>query len=247
MKKLLLSLFVAFVLIPASVIGVMYSLNKNHFFALDEIKINISNANADSPFLKPLVGDIHEKMEKLKGKSLWDLSLKSVNDQLSAEDWIETLRVSRSWPSSLNIEITPKVVELVYLKQSGEMYPIVSDGSFLKVVGTANSPDAAILQGEVFEKNPEMRKKAILAIQEIPAEGKFSRKNISAFHFDQKTGFWATLVESGMKVKIGEDRISLKSQRVSQVLEYMESRGLEARVIDANLSKKVLVRLRKDP
>ena len=100
---------------------------------------------------------------------------------------------------------------------------------------------------DAFEKNIEMRKKAISAVQEIPVEGKFSRKNISALHFDQKTGFWATLIESGMKVKMGEDRIALKSARVSQVLEYMESRGLEARVIDANLSKKVLVRLRKDP
>ncbi len=247
MKKLFLSLFIAFVLIPASVIGVLYSLNQNHFFALDEINISVTEGDTNSPFLKPLVASIQEKVEKLKGQSLWDLSLKSITEQLSSEDWISQSRVSRSWPSSLNIELTPKAVELVYLKPTGEMYPIVSDGSFLKVVGTANSPDAAILQGEVFEKNPEMRKKAILAIQEIPAEGKFSRKNISAFHFDQKTGFWATLVESGMKVKIGEDRISLKSQRVSQVLEYMESRGLEARVIDANLSKKVLVRLRKDP
>ena len=41
--------------------------------------------------------------------------------------------------------------------------------------------------------------------------------------------------------------IPIKAQRVSQVLEYMETRQLEARVIDANLSKKVLVRLRKDP
>jgi cell division protein FtsQ len=39
----------------------------------------------------------------------------------------------------------------------------------------------------------------------------------------------------------------LKAARVAQVIEYMETRQLEARVIDANLSKKVLVRLRKDP
>jgi cell division protein FtsQ len=247
MKKILLSLFIGLVIIPASVIGVLHSLNKNHFFALDEIHIVISNGDADSPFLKPLVQNINDDLEKLKGQSLWDLSLDQVSEKVSSADWIETLRVSRKWPSGLKLEIVPKTVELVYLKSSGEMYPLVSDGSFLNPVGTANAPDAAILQGEVFEKDLGMRQKAINAVHEIPSEGKFSRKNISALHFDQKTGFWATLVESGMKVKMGEDRISLKAQRVSQVLEYMESRGLEARVIDANLSKKVLVRLRKDP
>lgn len=247
MKKLLLSLFVGLVMIPASVIGVLYSLNQNHFFALEQINIVVNEGDANSPFLKPMVNDINDDLEKLKGQSLWDLSLDQVSDGIAKADWIESLRVSRKWPKTLKLEIIPKKVELVYLKSSGEMYPLVSDGTFLKAVGTGNSPDAAILQGDAFEKNIEMRKKAISAVQEIPVEGKFSRKNISALHFDQKTGFWATLIESGMKVKMGEDRIALKSARVSQVLEYMESRGLEARVIDANLSKKVLVRLRKDP
>lgn len=247
MKKIFLSLFVGLVLIPASVAGVLYSLNRNHFFDLDEIKITLLQGDANSAFMKPLIADMNQKLEIVKNKSLWEISLSKVTDQLSQVDWVDSIRVSRRWPSTLNVEIVPKNVELIYLKNSGEMYPIVTDGSFLHPVGTANSPDVAVLQGEVFEKNLEMRKKAIETVKQIPAEGKFSRKNISTLSFDQKTGFWATLISSGMKVKMGEARISLKSQRVSQVLEYMESRGLEARVIDANLSKKVLVRLRKGP
>lgn len=247
MKRIILSFFIGLVVIPASVAGVLYSLNKNHFFDLDAIKITLQSGDENSAFMKPLIAEMNEQLSKIKNQSLWDLSLNEITDQLSQADWVESIRVSRRWPSTLNVEILPKNVELVYLKNSGEMYPMVTDGSFLRPVGTANSPDALILQGEVFEKKLEMRKKAIELVNQIPTEGKFSRKNISTLSYDENNGFWATLVTSGMKVQMGESRISLKSQRVSQVLEYMESRGLEARVIDANLSKKVLVRLRKDP
>jgi cell division protein FtsQ len=56
-----------------------------------------------------------------------------------------------------------------------------------------------------------------------------------------------TLIKTGVRVKMGEDQMALKAARVSQVVDYLETRQFDARVIDANLSKKVLVRLRKDP
>jgi cell division protein FtsQ len=117
----------------------------------------------------------------------------------------------------------------------------------LESVSQKAAPDVALIQGDIFEKNLDVRQRAVKTIDEIPHTGKFSQKNISELRFDPKQGFWATLIGTGMRVKLGEEQISLKSARVSQVIEYMETRQLEARVIDANLSKKVLVRLRKDP
>ncbi len=55
-----------------------------------------------------------------------------------------------------------------------------------------------------------------------------------------------TLIRTGVRVKIGEDQVALKAARVSQVVDYLDAKQFDARVIDANLSKKVLVRLRKD-
>ena len=54
-------------------------------------------------------------------------------------------------------------------------------------------------------------------------------------------------MSSGMRVNLGDDEVLKKSLRVSQVLNYVDEHQLDARVIDANLSKKVLVRLRKGP
>ena len=46
---------------------------------------------------------------------------------------------------------------------------------------------------------------------------------------------------------MGDDQFIVKGARVNQVLEYLESNEFKARVIDATLSQKVLVRLRKGP
>jgi len=247
MKKILFKLFIALFFIPASVAGSIYWLDRTGFFNLDHIEITIENGRLNSQFLQPLVLDLDQKLEKYRGQSLWDLDISKISSQIHSLHWIENLSIARSWPTRLSVRISPKDVKLLYLSKSGEMRPVVEDGSFLNSVTTKTAPDVTLLEGEIFEKNLEMRQKAVKAISEVPNEGKFSQKNISQLHFDPKEGFWATLVQTGVKVKMGEENIPLKAARISQVLEYMESRTLEARVIDANLSKKVLVRLRKDP
>lgn len=247
MKKLVIRLFLGLVVIPASVLAVVYSLNRNGFFDLKVVELKVVSDHADPHFLKPLLSELESKVNEHQGTSLWKLSLKEVTNQILNRDWVESVRVLRQWPDAIRVEINTKKVELIYLNSQGVIYPVVESGAFLKPVMTSFSPNVAILQGSAFEKNQEMRKKAVEAIQQIPKEGKFSRERISSVQFDQKNGFWFTLIQSGLTVKLGEEKIGLKAARVSQVMEYIDRRELEARVIDANLSKKVLVRLRKDP
>jgi cell division protein FtsQ len=46
-------------------------------------------------------------------------------------------------------------------------------------------------------------------------------------------------------VKLGDDHFAIKSARVGQALEYLDNRGIAAKSLDANLSKKVLVKLQE--
>ncbi len=247
MKKIVFKLFLALIVIPAAVIATLYSMNKSGFFNLDHIEITIDQGRRDPQFLQPLVKELDQKLEKYRGLSLWDLDLNQMTAQILQLAWVETHYISRSWPTRLSVRITPKTVKLLFVAQSGQMIPIVEDGTFLEPVSNRQAPDVTLLGGELFERSLAMRLKAVQTINDIPNKGMFSRGNISELRFDPKEGFWATLNESGIKVKIGEGAIPLKAARISQVLEYIESRQLDARVIDANLSKKVLVRLRKDP
>jgi cell division protein FtsQ len=249
MKKLILKLLIVMIVIPAAVIGTIHWLNQRGFFNLEQIEIAIDmhGGDASPQFLQPLVADLNQRLEKYRGQSLWQLNLPEISKLIRSLSWIETNAISRSWPTRLNVKVHPKSVKLLYLSKSGEIFPVVEDGSLLQPVTSKTAPDVTLLEGPIFENNMAMRKKAVKVIEEVPGEGKFSHRKISELRYDPKEGFWATLIQTGIKVKMGEENIPLKAARVSQVLEYLETRELEARVIDANLSKKVLVRLRKDP
>jgi len=173
--------------------------------------------------------------------------LNQLNQKINQYDWIQSMNISRQWPSQLSVKLTVKEVKALIISQNGKLLPVVDEGAYLNSVEVGEAPDAAFLFGKEFEKNKELRKKAIQFIDELPSEGAFSKKTISEIHYEEKEGFWLNLVKDNLKVKIGHDQISMKSARVSQVIDYIESRKMNARVIDANLSKKVLVRLRKDP
>lgn len=250
MKKLLLKLFIAFVVLPSVIAGSMFWLNQKGFFNIQEVEIDLAdvpNAQAQANFYRPLVEKLERQMSELKGQSLWSVRMSQVVKILNSQNWIETHSIVRGWPRALKITVKPHDVKLLYLGKGGKYLPIIEDGSFLDSVESKQAPDVTLLDGDVFAQKKDLRSKAVEILKEIPAEGSFSKKTISEMRYDSKEGFMVTLVKTGIQVKIGEEQVALKSARVAQVVDYLQTRQFEARVIDANLSKKVLVRLRKDP
>lgn len=247
MKRLIVRLLVAFIVVPGLVVGIIYSLDVNGFFALQDLKVDVLSSSAHEAFFKPLVMDVNQELDRQKGVSLWAMDLPGLVRQLQKRDWVDRVHVTRHWPKQLQVNIVPKEIRFLYLGKNGKFFPVTSEGEFLPPVEIDGAPDVVLLHGEVFEKNDTLRKKAVEVVSSIPESGRFSQKTISEIRYNSKEGFWATLVQSGIRVKLGDAHVALKAERVAQVLEYMESRELKARVIDADLSKKVLVRLRKDP
>lgn len=197
--------------------------------------------------MQPLVKRLDQALEKYRGQSLWKIDLNEVSKKIGTEAWVQEVVLTRRFPSKLRVVIEPKEIKLLYLSRGGKLLPVVSDGSFLEAVESKVAPDVPLLVGENFADKTELRKKSVEAVESIPLEGSFSRKSISEIQYDSKEGYWMTLIKSGIKVKMGEEQMALKGARVSQVIDYMDAHSFQARVIDANLSKKVLVRLRKDP
>jgi cell division protein FtsQ len=247
-KKVILQLVFGFIILPSSLAGTLYYLNKNGFFNVTQVDIVLENPPAgQEQFLKPHVDDLEKLLSKYKGTSLWTVKLKNMSKEVSSLDWIEGLNIKRSWPSTLSVMVRPHEVKLLFMGKGGDLLPIIKTGEFLEPVKAKQAPDVALLDGEVFTKKTDLRKKAVEVIEQIPSEGSFSKKTISEIRWDAKEGFWMTMIKTGIRVKMGEDQMALKAARVSQVVDYLETRQFDARVIDANLSKKVLVRLRKDP
>jgi cell division protein FtsQ len=248
LKKLILKLFVAFVVLPAVIAGSMFWLNENGFFNITQVEIVlVDSPQSQANFYSPMADKLEKQMLEFKGQSLWSVKLSQVVGLLNSQNWIEHHSISRSWPSALTVKIKPHDIKLVYLGKNGKYLPIISDGSFLDAVDSKQAPDVTLLEGENFIQKKELRQKAVTVLQEIPSEGLFSKKTISEMRYDPKEGFSVTLMKTGIQVKIGEEQVGIKSARVSQVVDYLQTRQFDARVIDANLSKKVLVRLRNGP
>jgi len=242
-----LKVLASFVLLPAVVYLSVYSLDQRDFFMIDEIDIKISVKASQKLFIKPYVESVNEKMTQFKGQSLWKFPLKKVSEILKNEKWISEFRISRAWPSGLEVELVPH--EIAYLIQTREshgateFFPVTESAQILKRVDSKQAPGVVIVRGDQFLKNQKIREGAIAILKSLPEVGKLQPSYVAELGYDKKDGYWISLLQSDMKIKYGEDQFELKSSRVSQVIDYLENRDLKARVIDANLSKKVLVRL----
>lgn len=237
----------SFIAVPLVIAGVFYTLNKNGYFNLSRIEILIENTTHSKLALKRKVETLQIDLSLHKGQSLWDLKLKDFSTRIQQESWIESFHITRIWPSGIRVQVTASPAYFVYLNKHGEFYPVMGNGEMLDPVGAGEIPDVPLVQDTDFQKSRDLRLKLIAILKDIPVRGSFSRAQISEIHYDKKSGFSFTLVREGLIVKIGEDQVRKKSLRVSEVLDYLEAKKFQARVIDANLSQKVLVRLRKEP
>lgn len=247
-KKLFFKLFFVLAVLPSAIFGCLYYLNENGYFNISEIEVVLSEPPVgQEQFLNPFVEETNQLLKKYKGMSLWDIKLSRVNKELKDFEWIESISIKRSFPNTLSVTVVPVEVKLLYLGKNGNLIPIAEEGKILSPVNSKQAPDVVLLDGAEFMKDEDLRKRAVKAIEQIPETGAFSRATISEMRYDKKEGFWMTMVKTGIEVKIGEDQIPIKAVRISKVVDYLETHRFDARVIDANLSKKVLVRLRKDP
>jgi cell division protein FtsQ len=245
--KLWIKIFVSFVVIPSFAVGFFYYLNSRGFFNLNQIQILVEDSSHSKPALRKSVERLNTQLEAMRGQPLWSLNLKLVSQTLADEKWVQAFHITRRWPTTLQVTVKPQDLEYVYINSQGQILPVMENGFFLDPLKAGDSPDLPIAVGSEFEKSQDVRVKAVEILKQIPLHGSFSRATISEIQHDPKNGFSFSLVQSGLRVQLGEEKVHAKSFRVSKVLDYLENKKFQARVIDANLSQKVLVRLRKDP
>jgi hypothetical protein len=117
----------------------------------------------------------------------------------------------------------------------------------LPLPGANLALDLPIVRGEKLATDESSRQKLIEFINSLPSTGMLSKSNIAEISYSKDEGYTLFLINTKAEVKLGDERVSVKIARVSQVLDYLAANNLKGRVIDASFSKKVLVRLRKDP
>lgn len=237
----------AFILLPAVLFLSIYSLDQKGFFQIDQIKIEVSTSESQRNFIAPKIEILKAKLSSFKGMSLWRFPLSQVATILKNEQWVGEFRLSRSWPSSLEVEIDPQPVAFLIQSSQDKFNPVSESGDILEKVDSKEAPNAIVSHDRILLKNKKIRDGALSVLKSLPTQGRLHPSQVSEIGYDKKEGYWIRLLQSEVKINLGEDQFEIKSARVAQVIEYLESRDLKARVIDANLSKKVLVRLHQAP
>lgn len=243
MKSFILRLMLVLIVIPGLCFVCIRQLDRQGFFNLKQTQIVLENTEAGHQYLNTQVAKLNELLSRFNGVSLWSLEMVQISEQIKSQKWIHTAHISRSWPAGLTVRVQPEEIRFLMMdRNEAEVYPITAKGEILDSVSLNQAPDVAVLEGDIFSK-PEYRIKAAKVFDQVPATGSFSRSTISSVRYEPKDGFWLTMVRDGLKVKMGEDQIAIKSLRVGQVVDYLEKHEEKASLIDANLSKKVHVRL----
>lgn len=243
---MMVRLVFVFIIIPGAIYSVVRHLNNIGFFNLNSSVVLIGDVPlGQSAYFNPLKDELNEELKKFEGTSLWSLSLRSINNVVLKNKWIRSVQIKKNWPNGLELNIVPVEIKFVMAGEAEKVLPITSTGEVLDPVDYSRAPDGIFLSSS-FLKNKQERAAVSKLIREIPSRGFFSQQTISEIRIE-KDGFWVKLMRAGVDIKLGNDDVAIKSARVSKVMEYLESHEMEARVIDADLSKKVLVRLRQAP
>ncbi len=239
----------AILLLPLAVFLSLYSLEQQGFFKIDKIDIQSNALTSQKNFVAPKVKELQKRLDKFKGISLWKAPMSQISRELREESWISEFQLTRSWPNGIQLNVKPDEVALLVLpvRESSMLKPITKSGKILEKINSSTAPGVIVSFDSAFLSDQKVREGGLNVIAALPGSGAMAAAQVAEIGYDKKEGYWIKLLHSEIKVNFGEEQFEIKSARISQVVDYLESRNLKARVIDANLSKKVLVRLQQNP
>ncbi len=240
-----------------------YVVRYTSFFTIQKISLLQASIEDKEKYQDQIFLNLQTEMNLFLGKSLFDFDLKVISEKISSLPQIKNFQVIKKWPSEISIVIDFKKT-LAYLVQKNGYLPVSEEGEILPLLLLGDLDSKPFFAGDIFLKNKEVRQKAIQLLAEIPKSNPteekinsqqalarsqkiLSQKIISEIQYKESTGFTVILSGRGTRVKMGQDHFRTKVARIQNVLDYLDGHQIQARVIDTNLTKKVLVRLRKDP
>lgn len=233
--------------ILALLIGSPILLQREGFFRIQSVSVRLNEGVMMPGWLEREWKTLEQKAQALKGRDLWKMELGDVESLLKTQPWIREVSLSRAWPSGLIISIDVKELKATARNGKGELIPILEDGQLLPIEKMASFVSLPMLSGEIDIHQRDQVAQALKILAQFPGEGVLSVDRVSEIGFHPQEGYWVLVMPFATKVRLGHNDVEKKISRVIQVMEYLDSRHIGARVIDADLSKKVVVRLRKTP
>ena len=188
------------------------------------------------------INALKQKWQSLKGKNLWSVRVSHIKKELSYEPWIKEFQVQRKWPDKLKILLKPQKILAVEVSDQALVIPFSENGDSLLPSPLTQSPLAPVLRysQQSLLQNKQVRAKLAHFLSYLPDQGYVSLSHIDEVTIEQDQ-IWLHLLKERIKIRLGQKDLPVRIARVEKVLGYLKSQGLENRIIDADLSSKVLV------
>ena len=221
---------------------------KSHQTGLFDVKtIEVLPMEAAAVASFPLVeSQVKNQLSVFLHQPIWKMKISEMTERVMRERWVKDARITRAFPDTIKVWIQPRQIAALLLDKDRQILPVAVDASLLPLMKNSN-PDAPYLSGQNLYENVELRRRAIEVLSQLPDSGLLSHKAVSEIFYNTQEGFVLVLNTGGLEVLLGENSNMEKIFQINSVLDYVSAKKIKARVIDARLSKKVLVRLRKRP
>lgn len=208
------------------------------------VEVQLAPDSKDEYLFLKIKAAIGDRLDQWQGKWLWEADLEKIHTDILSDTRVKAARVSRMFPNKIQIRVLPHKPVFGLLDTKGNFHPVSADGSLLPALSSTDLNSSPILRGLQFFDDVDLRKQAVNLFQSLPEEGDFSQRNISELRHSPSEGFKLFLVDPNVQVLVGEGELGPKAGRVEQVIHYLKSRHIQGRIVDARMSKKVVVKVR---
>ncbi|MGE0762711.1 MAG: cell division protein FtsQ/DivIB [Bdellovibrionales bacterium] len=214
---------------------------------LAPVEMSMADGSDQPQLFARIQTSLQKELKNYQGKWLWQARLSEVLQKVQADRRVRSARVDRVFPNRLRVVIEPQQPVMAWADEVGRLFPVATDASLLPALPLNEVRDMPLLRGKVFKNDLSLREQAIALLGALPESGPLARERVAEISYTQKNGFALMLTQSGIEVRLGVTEIEKKTERIAQVLNYLQDQQLRGRVIDARFAKKVVVRLRNAP
>ena len=174
----------------------------------------------------------------LHQRSLVGLDSAAIEKRIGAVDWVSTAKVTRNWPSTIEITVKENVpVALLHIKgakEAAQLYYIDRKGKVFLPVEPGDDTDFPVITGWSDIENAEIKEQALLEVliflRKLRANNPhLPVQSVSEIYVNQSGEMVVYLVEYPFPIFFGNGNTKTKYARLVQVLKalYKKKRGKE--------------------
>ncbi|MDW8190487.1 MAG: hypothetical protein RMK80_05900 [Pseudobdellovibrionaceae bacterium] len=222
-------------------------LKEGDFFKISQVDVTFHGGEYLEDLYPGLKAEFEEKTRRWLGKDLWQVDL--FWSGISPEFWMDDVEMRIMWPGRITLKV--QVSEVLFIKKEGAKFiPFFSNSEWGPPLGIKNlSEHWTIVEWEQKtdddddDDDQERWIEVVSFFKNYLLKHPFS-KSVKKIRYDREEGFILELMGGATSVLLGHQLSAERFDRVTQVITFLQLKKLEARVIDAEFDKKVLVKLR---